>query len=366
MEFIKISNKHVDVDYSSVVAPSLKEKLSPNDDAITDKDDSNGRDNDAQISSMRKVNLFSDQPPSTCDFSSVPKSICVGVRTMPSHKDWIGTMISGLSNQYRASILNQNQFNLYRRKTLRNNGLKSISASEVSLGLQIYIANTEIPDTDYLLFLRDLVHQANENMFFKSQADQNCHVRLLYDMYAPFHRVNNALYGYDSTDMMLKEMLREPHCEWILFSNGDNFYNRAWFSTVSSIAASNEQTKIIGWNFITHHVRDGQYNSVVKIKLERAHVDLGSVMIKSAAFYQYQSGEDEKTNETSSFLSISPMSRMRMKKSSEYDSHHRFLPQSIATDDIFARDFFLIQAINESLSFSKHVKLIDACLMFHQ
>ena len=169
VEFIKISNKHVDVDYSSVVAPSLKEKLSPNDDAITDKDDSNGRDNDSQISSMRKVNLFSDQPPSTCDFSSVPKSICVGVRTMPSHKDWIGTMISGLSNQYRASILNQNQFNSYRRKAMRNNGLNSVSASEVSLGLQIYIANTEIPDTDYLLFLRDLVHQANENMFFKSQ-----------------------------------------------------------------------------------------------------------------------------------------------------------------------------------------------------
>jgi len=296
---------------------------------------------------------------------------------MPSHKDWIGTMISGLSNQYRASIVDADQesvSNLRLEKLEENQVNSSTSLLSESLGLQIYIANTETSDVDYLFYLKNLVNQANGNIFFKSDTDQNCHVRLLYDIYAPFRRVNNALYGYDGTDMMLKEMLKESHCEWILFSNGDNFYNRAWFSTVSSIALSNHDAKIIGWNFITHHLRNGQHNSVIDIKLERAHVDLGSIMIKSSAFYKDE--DDRECSEDNSnkmerhiqmiASSSSSSSKGRKRKSADTDSYHRFLPQSIETEDTFARDFHLISAINKSLLFSKHVKLIDACLMFHQ
>ena len=134
------------------------------------------------------------------------------------------------------------------------------------------------------------------------------------------------------------------------------------------MAASNHHASIIGWNFITHHVRGGQYNSEIKVKLERAHIDLGSVMIRSSAFYHddddHQDIESSQISLSSS-LFMSP-SKERKRKNAHYDSYYRFLPQSIATEDIFARDFHLIRAINESLPYLKHVKLIDACLMFHQ
>ena len=84
--------------------------------------------------------------------------------------------------------------------------------------------------------------------------------------------------------MMLKEMLAEPKCEWIMFTNGDNFYNKAWFDTISP-SANNPNINIIGWDFVTHHLRDGVSNSLIHVKLERKFVDLGSVMIRASSFF---------------------------------------------------------------------------------
>lgn len=366
-KFTEISDKN------AYVASSVSNSASVNMDGsnIVDSNDKflkhdGGNSDDGMTSSMKKIQLPDNQSP-TCDFSSIQSSICVGVRTMPSHKEWIGTMISGLSNQYRESLGKEarNELPIGRIEKLQRNGSDAnLLLTSKSLGLQIYIADTEIANTDYLQFLRNLVNQANENMFFNSRTDHNCHVRLLYDTFAPFRRTNNILYGYDSTDMMLKVMLSDSHCDWILFSNGDNFYNRAWFTTVSSVAASNRHANIIGWNFITHHVREGQFNSEIKVKLERAHFDLGSVMIRSSAFYQ---DNDDRCWESELIKkSLSSFSTQGKKKNPHYDSYYRFLPQSIATEDTFARDFHLIRTINKSLSYLKHVRLIDACLMFHQ
>jgi hypothetical protein len=161
----------------------------------------------------------------------------------------------------------------------------------------------------------------------------------------------NILYGYDATDFMLNEMLSQPYCEWIMFTNGDNFYNKAWFSTVVPATYSPKNAvKIIGWDFVTHHLRDGQSNSVVRVKIERKFVDLGSVMIRALAFRIGSSNR------------IDNKSKLSHKNNKEY---RQFLPDAVNTTDLFARDFHLIQQIYRQLS-PDQIHLIHSCLLFHQ
>lgn len=63
------------------------------------------------------------------------------------------------------------------------------------------------------------------------------------------------------------------------------FCPQAWFSTVAPVALSSPNTNIVGWDFVTHHLRDGVSNSVIRVKLERRYVDLGSVMIRASSFF---------------------------------------------------------------------------------
>ena len=74
-----------------------------------------------------------------------------------------------------------------------------------------------------------------------------------------------------------------PTCEWVMFSNGDNMYNAAWFNTVAPLALS-DAYDVLGWDFVTHHPRNGTNNTPIRVAFERKFVDLASVMIRAELF----------------------------------------------------------------------------------
>ena len=68
--------------------------------------------------------------------------------------------------------------------------------------------------------------------------------------------LENAFYGYDSTDYLLTYMLLRPQClnGWIMFTNGDNMYNSMWFDSVASHIV-HDSVDLVAWDFVTHHER---------------------------------------------------------------------------------------------------------------
>jgi hypothetical protein len=118
---------------------------------------------------------------------------------------------------------------------------------------------------------------------------------------------------------------------FILNQLGDNMYNKAWFDTISPLVL-NPMLHLIGWNFVTHHERNGLQQTVIETELARKRVDLGSVLVSSEAY----------------------------KKSGA-----SFLPAGLFTDDMFARDFFAIKKI-ESVISPFNIVILPRVLLFHQ
>ena len=209
-------------------------------------------------------------------------------------------------------------------------------------------------------------HQTLHRMF-------NVDIFLVTDNLATNQRFQNPFYGYDSTDFLLNHMLSassapssatdatgpcpfldrncstyfsrlhaqrdhstEFKCDWIMMTNGDNIYNAAWFDTVSPymLAAPTskaEHSNAIGWDFVTHHSRDSASHQYIPIAFKRGFVDLGSVMIRRELFR---------------------------------DS--AFLPLSLFTTDLFARDFHMIRESFSNIKDNSTIRLIHEGLMFHQ
>jgi hypothetical protein len=90
---------------------------------------------------------------------------------------------------------------------------------------------------------------------------------------------------------------------------------------------------MIAWDFVTHHQRaNHSTEQVIRVALKRQFIDLGSVIIRN----------DYLLNSDALFLS-----------------------DSLFTRDIFARDFFFIEALQKLMP-SDSIKFIHRCLLFHQ
>jgi hypothetical protein len=203
----------------------------------------------------------------------------------------------------------------------------------------------------------------------------NVDIFLVTDNLATNQRFQNPFYGYDSTDVLLNHMLsastavsyttdatvtgacpfldrncstyfsrlhlQKDHwtdfkCNWIMITNGDNIYNAAWFDTVSRYmlappTSKAEYANAIGWDFVTHHSRDSVSNQYIPIAFKRGCIDLGSVMIRRELFR---------------------------------DS--LFLPMSLFTTDLFARDYHMIRDLFSDIKDNSTIRLIHEGLMFHQ
>jgi len=300
-------------------------------------------------------------------------SICIGIRTYPLQKYWIQSLISTLLAQY-----------------------DSMDKYRDLISIHIYVINTEPLDTEYNQYLRTTISRISNEW-----TNENSKVCLLTD--AATSSINtestrNAFYGYDMTDSMLQTMISNPKCEWLMFTNGDNVYNRAWMNSivdriVNSISSDSEKacsnlsnvTDIIGWDFVTHHPRKVKGNNgnmiqrtqqVISIQMKRKYVDLGSVIIRKTLFQQQYTRQ----------FTLIPIKSMKYKRNhSNIDmelvyNEVRFMPDAIFTTDMFARDYYTIRTLisisnnnlnrclpvtNENMNNSA-IYLIHQTLLFHQ
>lgn len=285
--------------------------------------------------------------------------LCIGVRTTEKQEEWLPVFVRSLIVQH------------------------SRSKHRESLPIQIFIADTEAK-TDFAHYLIELADKHNERFRYP-------YIQVLFGTQTAPTGIKNSLYGYDDTDRLLEVMLSMrscgvnsynmnsvnagfggnsshgmtkipltaavtdnkgnplsgstkvrhssantplPSCEWIMFTNGDNMYNSAWFNTIAPLATS-DFYDIIGWDFITHHPRGPKNdtpNQPINVALERGFVDLASVMIRAELF--------GKTNS-------------------------RFLQDSAFTKDMFARDFMTVKALLPSTS-PERVRLVHQTLLLHQ
>eukprot|EP00981_Chlorochromonas_danica_P008711 scaffold2295_cov161-Ochromonas_danica.AAC.1 len=115
-----------------------------------------------------------------------------------------------------------------------------------------------------------------------------------------------------------------------MFTNGDNMYHATWFDKVAP-AMLDKQLEIIGWDFITHHPR-GPQNDIpsrhISMELKRGFVDLASLMVRADQY---------------------------LKRSTV------FLPDAMITDDLHARDYFVVKQLAACLP-PHSVKIIHQCL----
>eukprot|EP01039_Chlorochromonas_danica_P004082 gene4082-4464_t len=259
-------------------------------------------------------------------------SLCVGVRTMPSQMDWLYIFVKSLLVQYQ----------------------KSVWRSRIDLN--ILLVDTEANST-FIEPLFQLVDRLN-----REGGGEKPLVEALAS--SQTSKYQNPFYGYDFTDRLLKFMLmryqlheavypnpstndgnmpkksrrsksaslRVPPCSWIMFTNGDNMYHTTWFDKVAP-AMLDKQLEIIGWDFITHHPR-GPQNDIpshhISMELKRGFVDLASVMVRADQY---------------------------LKRSTV------FLPDAMITDDLHARDYFVVKQLAACLP-PHSVKIIHQCLLF--
>ena len=87
-------------------------------------------------------------------------------------------------------------------------------------------------------------------------------VHVMYNANAPLRVYKNPFYGYDTSDMLLRYVTSQPECEWIMFTNGDNFYNSAWFNQIVRRILRDDTIDIVAWDFVTHHPREGKKQQV--------------------------------------------------------------------------------------------------------
>lgn len=161
--------------------------------------------------------LLSLAPSSEPITNASSSSLCVGVRTMESQSGWLAVLLQSLAVQHA-----QSQF-------------------RDRISLRIVVTDTEASAAfqSTLLELADRMNAKQllvEVMAAPAEAQQT----------SGNSSSGNAFYGYDATDRVLDYLLsgQRAHesrrhrqqaagpCEWIMFTNGDNMYNSAWFSAV--------------------------------------------------------------------------------------------------------------------------------------
>lgn len=200
-------------------------------------------------SDSSKSAQFADQDngKSTSEPNSGRPCVCVGVRTIESHTASIEILVRSMLTDH----------------------MRAVAQGEAPppVGMHVFIMDTEDKSPDFAAKLVDIVVRLNNEV-----KDDVVHV--VRDNDAPKRQHPNPFYGYDSTDQLLRLMLGLPQCKWIMFTNGDNMYNGAWFESIQP-SLINPAVDVIGWDFVTHHSRHGSGQQVIRVALVRKFVDLG-------------------------------------------------------------------------------------------
>jgi hypothetical protein len=305
--------------------------------------------------------------------------ICIGIRAMPKHYKNLPILLFNLLLQHSA----------YESKAPSKEVPKGQSgANSSTLGLHIFVVETQNPMFAMRKELEAIVDDVNARY---GAPGRSAHV--FYDplIEAQFERQSaercspmgkakkndeidqpDQLYGYEETDALLAYLLQRRkderpentlHCDWLVFTNGDNMFNSAWFDSVAAFALKQPKkdagfggklplpVQIIAWNFVTHHKRSTkrglQPHQVISVDLnKRGFVDLSSFMFRA---------------------SLAAAARAT------------FLPGAPYTQDIFARDYFFAQQLIDGMrkvqnldgfaSFEGRdsgIAYIQQCLLFHQ
>lgn len=116
-----------------------------------------------------------------------------------------------------------------------------------------------------------------------------------------------------------------------MFTNGDNLYNSTWFDTVAPHLKT-KGTDVVAWDFVSHHPRDGIKDTVISVDIKRKFIDLGSFAVRTSAVRK---------------------------------SGAKFLPDSLFTKNLYARDFFFVSKVQRYVK-PDSIKYIHSTLFFHQ
>ena len=237
---------------------------------------------------------------------------------------YYGDVVAMRYNTGHAEVLSQTLSNMLSQYRSSHNKKK--------IGLRLYLTNTDVSEPRFNKKLYKLIRDLNVQFGHGS-------VQMVSSRGTPVRVSKNLLYGYDDSDILLDFLMNQSVCQWIMFTNGDNMYNTVWFNTITDLMLSREHSdvQLIGWQFVTHHIRadletrTNQSQVLIKTRLRRAEVDLGSVVITSSAY---------KT------------------------SGARFLPEGVLTTDFYARDWWAIDKVLDIID--NNTLVLPNILLFHQ
>jgi hypothetical protein len=143
--------------------------------------------------------------------------------------------------------------------------------SDPSIGIEVFLVNTDPNQYE----TSDFMHHV--------ASDANCRnpTSSVIVIDGSFHQNPpiGYLYGYDVTDRVLEQhILGKASCQYILVTNGDNFYSKNFFRYIKSSVLSSKQ--LIAWDFTTHHKRE--YN-VIHTEIVLGKIDLGAALVATTA-----------------------------------------------------------------------------------
>ena len=233
-------------------------------------------------------------------------TICIAIRTYEKQARWLDLLTKSLLSQHAESKYNK------------------------QITLKLFIIDTESTSNTFQNEVRimtdrhlHLFRTYNSRIYFVTD-------KLTTDL----SRRKNAFYGYDTTDMLLSYIIdnNDIHtCDWLMLTNGDNTYNSIWLDTITPIILHNN-TNIIAWDFVSHHRRGNGTEQVIHVNMIRKYIDLGSMITRMSLYM---------------------------------NNNIKFLSESLFTSDLFARDYYVINKIYNSIH-NNTVQLLHNVLMFHQ
>ena len=233
-------------------------------------------------------------------------TICIAIRTYEKQARWLDLLVKSLLSQHAESKYNK------------------------QIALKLFIIDTESTSNSFQNEVRIMTDRHLHT--FRAY---NSRIYFITDkLTTDLSRRKNAFYGYDTTDMLLSYIVdnNDIHtCDWLMLTNGDNMYNSIWLDTITPIILHNN-TNIIAWDFVSHHRRDNNTEQVIHVNMIRKYIDLGCMITRMSLYI---------------------------------NNNIKFLTESLFTSDLFARDYYVINKIYNSIN-NNTVTLLHNILMFHQ
>ena len=116
----------------------------------------------------------------------------------------------------------------------------------------------------------------NENPRFISEGP--CTTELIYSPYRYRQNVSTHFQSCDTMDLLLREMLANPHCSWIMLTKGNNLYNQGWLDEVNKVLVKNSDIRIVSWESVD------AFDNSVKPDLTKEFGDISNYLITSSLF----------------------------------------------------------------------------------